>query len=205
MFIVDLNANIRGFTNLTEYYQKSRLEIGVRIYGQCKTWQKEILETPISSSCGIKKTRIFHRKFRLIPTTVLQIFMSRDQIPGWPTLRIPHITTIPLDPIYNSSWHTCSSVYHVHRLRLYTVQTVGLERLYLYFVQVRRQVWHVVEGYGRELDGRGWDNNIREVSGLLQIRPGYVLQSNVITFNYVNELLEITTSLIFLLGNATGL
>ena len=38
VFIVDLNANIRGgFTNLTADYQKLRLEIGVGIYGQCKT------------------------------------------------------------------------------------------------------------------------------------------------------------------------
>ena len=37
VFIVDLNANIRGvFTNLTADYQKLRLEIGVGIYGQCK-------------------------------------------------------------------------------------------------------------------------------------------------------------------------
>ena len=38
VFIVDLNANIRGgFTNLTADYQKLWLEIGVGIYGQCKT------------------------------------------------------------------------------------------------------------------------------------------------------------------------
>ena len=37
VFIVDLNADIRGsFTNLTADYQKLRLEIGVGIYGQCK-------------------------------------------------------------------------------------------------------------------------------------------------------------------------
>ena len=33
MFIVDLNADIRGdFTNLTADYQKLRLDIGVGIY-----------------------------------------------------------------------------------------------------------------------------------------------------------------------------
>ena len=38
VFIVDLNANIRGgFTNLTVDNQKLRLEMGVGIYGQCKT------------------------------------------------------------------------------------------------------------------------------------------------------------------------
>ena len=86
--------------------------------------------------------------------------------------------------MYNLFRFTCSSINHVHGLRFYTIQTVGLERLYLNFVQVRRQVWHVVEGYGRELDWRGRDDNIRKVSALLQIRSGYVLQSNVTTFNY---------------------
>ena len=43
VFIVDLNANIRGgFTNLTADYQKLLLEMGVGIYGQCKTWQIEV-------------------------------------------------------------------------------------------------------------------------------------------------------------------
>ena len=43
VFIVDLNANIRGgFIYLTADYQKLRLEIGVGIYGQCKTWQIEV-------------------------------------------------------------------------------------------------------------------------------------------------------------------
>ena len=38
MFIVDLNANIRGgFTNPTADYPKLQLEIGVVIDGQCKT------------------------------------------------------------------------------------------------------------------------------------------------------------------------
>ena len=38
VFIVDLNADIRGgFTNLTVDYQKLRLDIGVGIKGQSKT------------------------------------------------------------------------------------------------------------------------------------------------------------------------
>ena len=57
VFIVDLNATIRiGFTNITAEYQKLRLEIGVGIDGQYKTWQMEISETLISSGHEIKKS-----------------------------------------------------------------------------------------------------------------------------------------------------
>ena len=56
MFIVDLNATRRSFTNLTADYQKLRLEIGVGIDGQCITGQIENSETLISSGHGIKKS-----------------------------------------------------------------------------------------------------------------------------------------------------